>query len=88
MGQEAGFASLIVSFVALLLSARRDVAGTRPTLVFVYGPMRSADSVEGGWAIENICNGPVLDVVFTRVRGSAIAEAASWITSDSILPRS
>jgi hypothetical protein len=46
-------------FVTLLLTLRRDALGIMPVLAFTYR--------EAGWFIENVGNGPALDVVFRRV---------------------
>lgn len=42
----------------LALTARRDIIALKPMLVFTYR--------DDGWHIENVGNGPALDVIFTR----------------------
>jgi hypothetical protein len=50
----------VTSFVVtLVLTIKRDIGAIRPVLVFTY---RSGV----GWYIENIGNGPALDLVFHR----------------------
>jgi hypothetical protein len=71
-------ASLVTSIVALvlasinfvvtlLLTLRRDVGAIRPVIVFTYRPE--------GWHIENLGNGPALDLMFHRRTGETITQS-------------
>lgn len=59
--------SLINFIVTLALTRRRDINAIRPVLVFTY---RS----EGGWHVENLGNGPALDLIFHRLSGESITQ--------------
>jgi hypothetical protein len=59
LGVVAFVMSLVNFAVTLRLTKRRDVVAIRPMLVFTYR--------EEGWHIENVGNGPALDVIFTRL---------------------
>lgn len=48
--------------VTLRLTMRRDIGAIRPVLVFIYKTE--------GWHIENIGNGPALDVIFHWLSGA------------------
>lgn len=45
--------------VTLVLTIRRDAGSIRPVLVFIYK--------DEGWHVENVGNGPALDVIFHRL---------------------
>ncbi len=70
-------ASLIVSIIAvtvaftsfvvtLVLTIRRDHGAIRPVLVFTYR--------QDGWHVENLGNGPALDVIFHRVSAESATQ--------------
>jgi hypothetical protein len=59
--------SLINFVVTLLLTLRRDIGAVRPVLVFTYR--------RDGWHVENVGNGPALDVVFHRKSGDAVTQS-------------
>lgn len=52
--------------VTLVLTLRRDVSSIRPVLVFTYRAE--------GWHIENLGNGPALDLMFHRQSGQAVTQ--------------
>jgi hypothetical protein len=54
--------------VTLVLTIKRDIGAIRPVLVFTY---RSGV----GWHIENIGNGPALDVVFHRLYRESVTQS-------------
>ena len=70
-------ASLVVGIVALVLSVinfvvtlvltmRRDITAMRPVLVFTYRAE--------GWHVENLGNGPALDLMFHRLSGESVTQ--------------
>ena len=70
-------ATMVVSILALVLSVtnfvvtlvltiKRDIGAIRPVLVFTYK--------SEGWHVENIGNGPALDVVFHRLSGELVTQ--------------
>jgi hypothetical protein len=62
----AALAVSLVSFVVtLFLTIRRDAVALRPMLIFTYRAT--------GWHVDNVGNGPALDVIFTRRRGKDIS---------------
>jgi hypothetical protein len=64
----AALALSVTNFiVTLMLTIRRDIGAIRPVLVFTY---RS----RVGWHIENIGNGPALDVVFNRLYRESVTQ--------------
>ncbi|MBA2782107.1 MAG: hypothetical protein H0T74_04180 [Rubrobacteraceae bacterium] len=58
--------SVINFVVTLILTIRRDVGTIRPVLVFTY----KAE----GWHVENLGNGPALDVIFHRLAGESVTQ--------------
>jgi hypothetical protein len=52
--------------VTLVLTIRRDTGAIRPVLVFTYK--------SEGWHIENIGNGPALDLVFHRLSEESVTQ--------------
>jgi hypothetical protein len=55
----AGFVISLINFaVTMRLTRSRDTLAVKPMLVFTY--------TNDGWHIENLGNGPALDVIFTR----------------------
>ena len=52
--------------VTAFLTIRRDITAIRPVLAFTY--------MSEGWHIENLGNGPALDVVFHRLKGGAATQ--------------
>lgn len=61
------FTLAVVNFVVtLVLTRRRDIGAIRPVLVFTYK--------NEGWHIENIGNGPALDLIFHRLSGELITQ--------------
>jgi len=58
--------SVINFVVTLLLTVRRDVSAIRPMLVFTYRAE--------GWHIENLGNGPALDLMFHRLLGESVTQ--------------
>jgi hypothetical protein len=59
--------ALINFVVTLALTLRRDVGAIRPVLVFTYR--------REGWHIENLGNGPALDLMFHRQSGEAVTQS-------------
>lgn len=59
--------TLINFVVTLVLTLRRDVGAIRPVLVFTYK--------DEGWNIENLGNGPALDLIFHRQSGQAVTQS-------------
>lgn len=59
--------SVINFVVTLVLTIRRDVAAIRPVLVFTYRGE--------GWHVENLGNGPALDVMFHRLLGDTVTQS-------------
>lgn len=53
--------------VTLVLTIKRDIGAIRPVLVFTY-------KTEIGWHIENIGNGPALDIVFHRLNQESVTQ--------------
>ncbi len=53
--------------VTLILTIRRDAGAIRPVLVFTYR--------QEGWHVENLGNGPALDVIFHRLVGESVTQA-------------
>ncbi len=52
--------------VILVLTIRRNTGAIRPVLVFTYK--------SEGWHIENIGNGPALDLIFHRQSGETVTQ--------------
>jgi hypothetical protein len=59
--------ALINFVVTLVLTLRRDVGAIRPVLVFTYK--------REGWHVENLGNGPALDLMFHRKSGEAVTQS-------------
>jgi hypothetical protein len=58
----------LINFVAtLMLTLRRDISAIRPVLVFTYRPE--------GWHVENLGNGPALDLMFHRLSGDSVTQS-------------
>ena len=73
------FFSIASFVVTLLLTLRRDSGAIRPILVFTYR--------EEGWNVENLGNGPALDVVFHRLSGRLSCASGSPYRPASIRPK-
>jgi hypothetical protein len=58
--------SVINFVVTLMLTMRRDVTAMRPVLVFTYRAE--------GWHVENLGNGPALDLMFHRLLGESVTQ--------------
>lgn len=52
--------------VTYILTRKRDAGAIRPVMVFTYQ--------DDGWHIENVGNGPALDVIFHRLSGGSITQ--------------
>jgi hypothetical protein len=64
----AALALSVTNFiVTLMLTIKRDIGAIRPVLVFTY---KSGI----GWHIENIGNGPALDIVFHRLYRESVTQ--------------
>ena len=59
--------SLVTFVVTLVLTLRRDVGAIRPVLVFTYRAE--------GWHLENLGNGPALDLIFHRQSGQSVTQS-------------
>jgi len=66
-GSVALVLALINFVVTLVLTLRRDLGSIRPVLVFTYK--------QKGWHIENLGNGPALDLIFHRQHGQKVAQS-------------
>ena len=58
--------SLVNFVVTLVLTLRRDDGAIRPVHVFTYR--------REGWQVENLGNGPALDLVFHRLLGESVTQ--------------
>lgn len=72
------FLSFCVSLVAYFLSRNSNVSSKRPVLVFVY-------EHERGWILQNIGNGPALNIVVSR---KAVKADGRWFNFVRIPPLS
>src|SRR5689334_9166831 len=59
-------AAFVVAALTLVLTVRRDVNAIRPILVFTYR--------NDGWYVENVGNGPAMDLVFHRLRNGTVTQ--------------
>jgi len=75
---SVSFLSFSVSLVAYFLSRNTNVSSKRPVLVFVY-------EHERGWILQNIGNGPALNIVVSR---KAVKADRQWFNSVRIPPLS
>src|SRR5690242_15190441 len=59
-------AAFVVAALTLVLTVRREVNAIRPILVFTYR--------NDGWYVENVGNGPAMDLVFHRLRNGTVTQ--------------